>query len=98
MIGEEIVLAMIAFLMAIGTITFYARVMRKPAPDQQKPVKGRSPQPICGCGHHRSFHTENGECHHWTPQGRVVERMCGCQKYIGPEPLPQYYAPEITGE
>lgn len=22
---------------------------------------------------------------------------CGCRRYTGPEPLPEYYAPEITG-
>lgn len=28
-----------------------------------KPPVYKEPEPICGCGHHRSFHDDNG-CHH----------------------------------
>ena len=49
--------------------------------------------PVCGCTHHVSFHAGgSGRCHKissWDNSG------CRCQKYTGPEPLPEFYAPEI---
>jgi hypothetical protein len=74
------------------------------------PVRRRGPkaiQPECGCEHHRSFHEGGtGKCHYL--EGKAIrftggdptawEKVaCGCQKYTGPEPLPEYYAPEIGG-
>ena len=61
-------------------------------------------QPVCGCGHAPSFHGADGRCHaanqvaqwdqgRWTGNESVP---CTCQKYTGPEPLPAFYAPEIT--
>jgi hypothetical protein len=59
--------------------------------------RSRSPldAPICACGHHKVYHSHDyydgkdrgGRCRH---KGR-----CSCQTYIGPTPLPSYYAPEI---
>jgi hypothetical protein len=54
----------------------------------------------CSCGHGIGYHDrETGHCH----RRRVVRRNyhdywepCGCQRYVGPEPLPSFYAPEIT--
>lgn len=62
---------------------------------------------ICGCAHHFSFHDpKTGLCHHkerqetkWDDYGDAVkwERVqCGCQRYVGPEPLESLYAPEIA--
>ncbi len=37
------------------------------------------PQPVCGCGHHLSFHS---------PQTSTCAfDECRCQQYVGPEPL-----------
>ena len=66
--------------------------------------KGPKPvQPVCGCEHHHSFHDgQTGRCGH-------VERVylgsgvyghgdaCSCKRYSGPEPVPEFYAPEIAG-
>jgi len=58
---------------------------RRRHPKPPKPVK-----PVCGCGHHVSFHKDRtGLCH--------AKAWCNCQKYTGPEPMPEYYAPEIGG-
>lgn len=46
------------------------------------------PKPICGCGHNVSFHRDHkGAC------GAMKRDIwpCGCQKYAGPEPLPEYF-------
>ena len=61
------------------------------------------PKPVCGCGHHHSYHDrQNGRCGH-------VERVylgggiygqpdeCTCRQYSGPEPMPEFYATELTG-
>jgi hypothetical protein len=54
------------------------------------------PAPICGCGHHISFHDEEG-CHitvtitreaMFGPRGMVT--TCPCVRYVGPEPLPRF--------
>jgi len=63
---------------------------RRKGPKPLKPVK-----PLCGCGHHRSYHTDGGKCHDRVYLGSRYDD-CNCQKYTGPEPLPEYYAPEIT--
>lgn len=68
----------------------------------------RSPKeevkPVCGCGHGTSFHGSDGRCNalsevtrwdsgRWAGTDPV---RCTCQRYTGPEPLPAFYAPEIT--
>ncbi len=52
------------------------------------------PKPVCGCGHHRSFHPDGGKCNDKGYAGNGVYG-CGCKEYVGPQPLPEYYAPEI---
>lgn len=57
-------------------------------------------RPICGCKHHVSYHDGSRGCH---AQVRLKgidgwlgdTEVCECRKYTGPEPLPEYYAPEI---
>lgn len=45
----------------------------------------RNRQPICGCGHHVSFHDDKG-CHHVKTDYYDRETStCGCVKYVGPE-------------
>lgn len=57
---------------------------------------------ICGCGHHLSFHDrEAGSCEHleqvYLGNGRYGNPLaCTCRQYSGPQPMPEYYAPEIT--
>lgn len=60
-------------------------------------------QPICACGHAVSFHSADGckaqETVSKWDNGRWLgneQQPCTCQKYTGPEPLPAFYAPEIT--
>jgi hypothetical protein len=63
--------------------------------------KGPGPAgPTCGCSHHHSFHDpKTGECHarkdlgYWN--GEQHYTSCTCRQYSGPQPLPEYYAPEI---
>ncbi len=64
----------------------------------------KSPQPICGCKHHFSSHDpETKACNvetvkYYANIYEVSRLRCPCLQYTGPEPLPTYYAPEITGE
>jgi hypothetical protein len=74
-------------------------------PKPPKPVK-----PVCGCTHHYSFHDpKTGQCSatvqgnviHWDADWNTPDDWemvpCACRKYVGPEPLPTLYAPEIGG-
>ena len=60
------------------------------------------PEPVCGCGHHHSFHDrQTGRCGH-------VKRVylggghyghpdaCTCKQYSGPQPIPEFFAPEVS--
>lgn len=73
------------------------------------PSRKRKPEPVgpvCGCSHHRSVHDpQAGQCHAGIRSlMRYDERdnpvyanlPCACRQYTGPEPLPEYYAPEIA--
>lgn len=59
--------------------------------EAKMPVKA-----ICLCKHGYNFHDK--------ATGRCAERMdkksepgtCLCRRYVGPEPLAQFYAPELT--
>jgi hypothetical protein len=64
---------------------------------------------VCGCEHSIAFHDRaTGKCSgmrkvasRWDKWGDPIgwtEEPCGCRRYTGPEPLPQFYAPEITTE
>lgn len=49
-------------------------------------------KPICGCDHSISYHVDHvGKCklEEYNFTSNCYER-CDCQKYAGPEPLPQY--------
>lgn len=66
----------------------------------------RSPVPECGCGHHYSYHDpETGQCHGTDRKTKYSsigadlgyhEIPCTCRRYSGPQPLPEYFAPEIA--
>jgi hypothetical protein len=59
----------------------------------KRAYRERKVEPICGCKHHHSFHRNGGACHFTDSWGI----RCQCQHYRGPEPLPEYYAPELGG-
>ncbi len=69
------------------------RAAAQPAP--------KAVESICSCNHPRGQHVDGkGPCKaentHWAyDSGTTAFRPCPCQLYDGPEPLPQYYAPEI---
>ena len=60
--------------------------------------KSKKPKPICGCGHGLHDHGKDG-CNAQVCYDRLYNRWreCTCRKYVGPEPLAELYAPEITG-
>jgi hypothetical protein len=67
---------------------------RFPRTPSQKAIK-----PRCSCNHAPSFHDpKTGRCHYaWTERLNYhdTELTCTCRRYDGPEPLPEFYAPEI---
>lgn len=76
-------------------------------PNRRKEPKGTEPiKAVCGCGHHHSYHDpQTGACAHkkrlvthsdvWnTHYGETVE--CSCRQYSGPQPMPEFFAPEVT--
>jgi hypothetical protein len=63
-----------------------------------KPVP--PPKPVCGCGHHLARHDPaTNACHAQVSADKfdIRRERCTCRRYVGPEPVPEYYAPEIAG-
>ncbi|CAM5256782.1 hypothetical protein GCM10010329_06000 [Streptomyces spiroverticillatus] len=66
----------------------------------------KPPEPICGCTHHLAKHDKAGKCHEsveqptaWDENKKPVRfeaGTCNCQQYVGPQPLSQVYADELT--
>jgi hypothetical protein len=54
----------------------------------------RHPDPICGCKHHFSQHDRTGKCYAPTNWG-ANWHQCTCQVYTGPQPLPEFFSPEV---
>ena len=79
------------------------RARRHPKPPKPTPP----PKPICGCSHHYALHDpESKACHGSvkTPKHNVVGDQvgytypaCACRQYVGPVPMPEFFAPEIGG-
>jgi hypothetical protein len=70
-------------------------------PDRRKGPKVKVVKPVCGCEHHHSYHDpETGECgyveHAYEGNGVYADLHCPCRQYSGPQPLPEFYAPEVT--
>jgi hypothetical protein len=62
----------------------------------RRAVEARQVKPVCGCEHHRAMHDpKTNACHGKEYEGGGVYSRCTCRQYVGPEPLPSYYAPEI---
>ena len=55
---------------------------------------------MCSCKHAPSFHDpETGRCHYkWKAAVNYLDvwQTCACRRYDAPEPLPEYYAPELN--
>ncbi|MFE2289612.1 hypothetical protein [Streptomyces sp. NPDC059452] len=66
----------------------------------------RPPEPVCGCTHHLAKHDKQGLCHEqvevptaWDKDKKPLSYepgRCNCQQYVGPQPLSQVYAEELT--
>jgi hypothetical protein len=66
----------------------------------------KAPEPVCGCTHHLAKHDKQGKCHErvevpvaWDENKkplRFESAQCNCQQYVGPQPLSQVYADELT--
>jgi hypothetical protein len=77
-------------------------------PNRRKgPKPAKPPEPICGCTHHYSYHDpQTGECgagvrvpSRYNDYGAVTAwktAECACLQYSGPQPLPEYFVPEVT--
>lgn len=72
-----------------------------------KAYKPKVIKPICGCQHHFALHDpKTGECHggfdaygeavNYQSKTHIDGTPCACKVYAGPQPLPEYYAPEIA--
>lgn len=94
-------------ILCAGTTVFglVEREMRRRRKRRREAIYG--PEPVCGCKHHYSFHNpKTGLCKsqartavRWDGDGaanRWELRSCGCQRYVGPQPLESFHAPEIT--
>lgn len=83
-----------AAILLVGLVAGYIagrRNRRTPAPNTTGAV--------CSCHHPRGQHLDGkGACQtksKVTVNGTQMFVPCSCQLYDGPEPLPQFYAPEI---
>jgi len=99
-------------LLAAATALLFF-LMGRYLPGRRRTAKPPTPpKPLCGCGHHLSFHEassdEGGSCHarvkgkatRWNtygdPKGWELVQ-CSCQRYTGPRMLdPGYVAREIS--
>lgn len=61
----------------------------------QAEIEAKAPaKPVCQCGHGLAFHDlKSSKCSEFRDEDR--EQPCLCRRYIGPEPLTQFYAPDI---
>ena len=92
----------------VGVAVIVGVLLGRFLPNRRKgPKAAKAPQPVCGCGHHHSYHDlASGECSaavevpaRYNPYGSVIaykQAPCGCRQYSGPVPLPEYFAPEVT--
>jgi hypothetical protein len=104
MIGEEIILALVAFWLAVFMIWFAFRLSRGSHRSVRAP---KQPVAVCGCSHHHSFHDPTtSECHalmngnpvkfnSWKEPTAFEQVRCTCRQYSGPVPLPEFFAPEL---
>lgn len=96
----EVLLAFPAAVVLVGFLVVFFNIRSDHKVDRKIRNLGQPPEPICGCGHHYSFHSKkNQDCRAnvtvgWMDRFFGDTETCQCQQYIGPTPLPEYYAPE----
>lgn len=66
----------------------------------------KPPEPVCGCTHHLAKHDKQGRCHErvevptaWDEHKKPLRYEageCNCQQYVGPQPLSQVFAEDLT--
>jgi hypothetical protein len=97
-------------LICMGTGYVVGTVRREFRKREEREELRRNPppvQPICGCQHHISYHDpKTGACNDKVKtvikRERVAGQMnstwrhddCLCRRYVGPEPLVTFYAPD----
>ena len=72
----------------------------------QRPKRTSNSKPMCGCGHALALHdVDSRKCHgtitrphYWASGSRNGREHvdCNCRQYDGPQPLPEFFAPEIA--
>lgn len=86
-----------AILLAGIVVGWWGRRLAERQPPSGAPKSG----PLCSCGDPPSLHDpKTKQCHaehlvSWNHYGAKELRPCPCRRYDGPEPLPEFYAPEI---
>jgi hypothetical protein len=81
-------------ILALGILIILGVTLKMTA-SGKKTIK--SDGPICGCGHHFSYHSPTKkDCRafvypNWLARLIGDSEVCQCQQYVGPEPLPEYY-------
>ena len=86
-----------AAILAAGFLLGRFLPARRRQPKPPAPVR-----PVCGCTHEVAFHDpKSGQCHAMMYVPGTMSRdshhvPCTCRQYTGPEPMPTYYAPEIS--
>ena len=87
----------------VGVAVIIGVLLGRFLPNRRKgPKPAKSPKPICGCGHHHSYHDPaTGACNSLMKVPETGSRLshhvpCTCKQYSGPVPLPEYFAPEVT--
>lgn len=82
---------------AFGCAGWFAAGLAVATRRQRKP---KAVKAICGCKHSLSQHDpKSGRCNvRWFEYKNYkdVEVQCPCLHYVGPKPLPEFYAPEIS--
>lgn len=70
-------------------------------------LESGGPRPVCGCEHGLAFHDrQTGACHATVQRPTKFDKVygpvafeavpCTCRHYVGPVPLDEVFAPQIT--
>jgi hypothetical protein len=86
----------------VGVAVIVGVLLGRFLPNRRKGPKPKTVKPECGCGHHHSYHDpKSGVCNGVMKVPESGSRLsyhqqCTCRQYSGPQPLPEFYAPEVT--
>jgi len=92
----------LASLLCVILMALVARLAMMLAEAKTELRKLQDKQPVCGCRHHLAYHDKKtGQCNNFQPgvqqYGKPGTKIqCKCRQYVGPEPLPEYFSPEIS--